>query len=59
MSSLSFTMGLILHFVDFQAGMDEEEDRTVGNYMLLEVIGEGSFSEVKSFSFFTVSFVRR
>ena len=26
--------------------MDEEESRMVGNYMLVEVIGEGSFSEV-------------
>ena len=27
-------------------GMDEEDTREVGDYMLLEVIGEGSFSEV-------------
>jgi len=28
--------------------MEEEESRMVGNYMLVEVIGEGSFSEVRN-----------
>lgn len=28
--------------------MDEDESRMVGNYMLVEVIGEGSFSEVSA-----------